>query len=73
MNYFAFPIFQPSGVLTRGIPFLVHGDKSFCPICGTDLEDEFIPGFGFAYGGFGRYWYCTSDDCQWFYKEMEAA
>ena len=74
--YIGFPIFQPSGLLTRGIPFDTKpgpdGDSEIplCPLCGADLTDEFIPGYGLAYGGFGTYWYCTSEDCDWYYKEM---
>lgn len=66
------PVIQDDGQITKGFP----PDRSIegielCPLCGADLKDDFIPGFGLAYGGYGTYWYCTSDDCPWFYKEME--
>jgi hypothetical protein len=65
-------VFQESGRRTVGIPpnREIEG-KEFCPLCGADLEDEFIPGFGLAHGGYGTYWYCTSETCPWFYKVME--
>lgn len=67
--YAAFVIIQPNGVVTKGIPFVSDDDDvPRCPLCGADLTDEYQPGFGFAFGGFGTYWYCTSDDCPWFYK-----
>lgn len=62
LAYIAFPIFQPSGRLTRGVPYEIDdNDIARCPLCSADLTDEYIPGYGLAYGGFGNYWYCTSD------------
>jgi len=75
--YFPFTVIQPSGKITIGVPFDTkpHPDDydaeiMVCPVCGADLTDKYIPGYGLAYGGFGAYWYCTSEDCEWFYKEM---
>lgn len=74
MSYQPLPVFQENGQITIGIPpirFRSILEKEFCPLCGADLEDDFIPGFGLAYGGYGTYWYCTDENCQWFYKKME--
>ena len=55
-----------------GPPPIDDGDIIRCPKCRADLTDEYIPGYGMSYGGgLGKYWYCTSDDCDWFYKELD--
>ena len=72
MSYMPILVFQENGRRTIGIPpnREIEGEE-LCPLCGSNLADEYIPGFGFAYGGYGTYWYCTSETCLWFYKEME--
>jgi hypothetical protein len=35
-----------------------------CPKCGGDVQG----GFGLAGGGYGPYWYCENDDCDYFDK-----
>ena len=69
--YMPLVVFQESGKRTIGLKPLRIAGVERCPLCNADLTDEFIPGFGLAYGGYGLYWYCTSDDCPWFYKIME--
>jgi hypothetical protein len=40
-------------------------DLEKCPRCGSWIT----PGFGLMGGGFGPYWFCNNDDCDWFRKE----
>ena len=76
--YIPLPIFQPSGLRTVGIPYDskphpedADAEVMLCPLCGAELvEDSLMPGTGFAFGGYGTYWYCDTPDCEWYYKEM---
>lgn len=38
-----------------------------CPKCGGEL----MWGYGLAGGGMGSYWYCMSDNCDFFEKELD--
>jgi hypothetical protein len=37
-----------------------------CPNCGAELAQ----GFGLMGGGYGPYWGCEADNCNYFYKEQ---
>ncbi len=46
-----------------------HGERSKdgkCPKCGGKP----FSGFGLAYGGYGPYEFCTTEGCDWFWKEV---
>jgi hypothetical protein len=76
MSYCALPIIQPNGRTTIGIPYTIDdNDIARCPICNAQIDDdEYNPGYGFAYGGgLGTYTVCSSDECDWFYKELDLA
>lgn len=38
-----------------------------CPRCGAEVET----GYGLAGGGFGTYWFCWTDSCEWMAKIQE--
>lgn len=44
----------------------VH-DIEVCPWCGSYID----LGFGIAFGSYGTYAVCMSDDCEWFHTEPE--
>ena len=44
----------------------VH-DIEACPKCGSDI----VLGFGLMFGGFGRYKFCESADCDWRWKKED--
>lgn len=64
--------FLASSTRTKGEPYLQSkdGDHLFCPRCLSEIDPE--PGYGLAYSGMGTYWVCDADDCDWFYKIMDA-
>ncbi len=60
-----------------GEPPVLLTEHYDCPECGKVHSLEQCPdcggrdiqwGFGLAFGGYGRYWYC---DCGWFYKDAQ--
>lgn len=42
-------------------------DDDKCPQCGVEL----MMGFGLAYGGYGPYWVCEADDCDYVFKRQD--
>lgn len=43
------------------------GDDEKCPKCGADT----LYGYGLAGGGFGVYWCCENDACDYFFKRQD--
>lgn len=39
-----------------------------CPKCG---QPSLVPGYGLMGGGCGFYWFCDTDDCDYFHKEQD--
>lgn len=64
-------------IYSQGDPAVLVEKNHDCMECGRvhDLEkcpkcDSWIThGFGLAGGGFGPYWSCNNDACNWFRKE----
>ncbi len=41
--------------------------EDICPKCKRESVNS---GFGLMGGGYGPYWFCVIDDCEWFYKKQ---
>lgn len=62
-----------------GAPPVLVFENKLCDECGHEHEFEKCPecgswihiGFGLMFGGYGGYKWCQSDECDWFYKELE--
>lgn len=61
-----------NGEKTRGGPPPLQSKRYteifFCPKCLEQIDGD--AGYGLAFGGFGIYWYCDGEGCDWFYKIM---
>ena len=46
---------------------------AWCPKCGRRLPEGVCEGYGLAHGGgTGHYQYCNNEQCNWFYKMLDA-